>query len=276
MSNRTEISTLGEFGLIRHLTDKIELKNPSTLKGVGDDAAVLDYTDKQVLVTTDLLLEGIHFDLMYVPLKHLGYKSAVVNFSDIYAMNGRPKQITVSLGISKRTLYEVFSDKETLLEECILKGQKEGDEFLRNVLATSENVLEVLLKCYQRSIEQFHATNKKFFEDIKKYPKAYELMTSRHNQDSEETVNFFKEGVKQGIFRDDVNFAIINLLVREQIDVLMNTDICKEYSFLEVYESIMFTFLRGISTEKGAHELEVFIREYRKKTITGNNETEND
>ena len=131
--------------------------------------------------------------------------------------------IATSLGISKRTLYEVFSDKETLLEECILKGQKEGDEFLRNVLATSENVLEVLLKCYQRSIEQFHATNKKFFEDIKKYPKAYELMTSRHNQDSEETVNFFKEGVKQGIFRDDVNFAIINLLVREQIDVLMNT-----------------------------------------------------
>lgn len=122
--------------------------------------------------------------------------------------------IATSLGISKRTLYEVFSDKETLLEECILKGQKEGDEFLRNVLATSENVLEVLLKCYQRSIEQFHATNKKFFEDIKKYPKAYELMTSRHNQDSEETVNFFKEGVKQGIFRDDVNFAIINLLVR--------------------------------------------------------------
>ncbi|RHJ90235.1 thiamine-phosphate kinase [Parabacteroides bouchesdurhonensis] len=102
MSDRTEISTLGEFGLIRHLTNKIELKNNSTLNGVGDDAAVLDYKDKQVLVTTDLLLEGVHFDLMYVPLKHLGYKSAVVNFSDIYAMNGKPKQITVSLGISNR------------------------------------------------------------------------------------------------------------------------------------------------------------------------------
>ena len=99
-------------------------------------------------------------------------------------------------------------------------------------------------------------------------------MTNRHNQDSEETVNFFKEGVKQGIFRDDVNFAIINLLVREQIDVLMNTDICKEYSFLEVYESIMFTFLRGISTEKGAHELEAFIREYRKKVVPADNDTE--
>ncbi len=184
--------------------------------------------------------------------------------------------IATSLGISKRTLYEVFSDKESLLEECILKSQREGDVFLKEVLATSENVLEVLLKCYQRSIEKFHATNKKFFEDIKKYPKAYELMTSRHNQDSKKVVNFFKEGVKQGIFRDDVNFAIINLLVREQIDVLMNTDICKEYSFLEVYESIMFTFLRGISTERGAHELEVFIREYRDKMTNGSNrEVEN-
>jgi len=99
---RTEIATLGEFGLIKHLTRDIRHKNPSTHKGIGDDAAVLRYDHKQVLVTTDLLLEGIHFDLTYVPLKHLGYKSAVVNFSDIYAMNGQPKQLTLSLGISKR------------------------------------------------------------------------------------------------------------------------------------------------------------------------------
>ena len=110
MSKRTEIATLGEFGLIRHLTEKIELKNESTVKGVGDDAAVLDYNEKQVLVTTDLLIEGIHFDLTYVPLKHLGYKSAVVNFSDIYAMNGKPKQITVSLGISKRFSVEELEE----------------------------------------------------------------------------------------------------------------------------------------------------------------------
>ena len=97
---RTEISTLGEFGLIKHLTEKFSINNSSTLKGVGDDAAVLEYKDKQVLVTTDLLLEGIHFDLVYTPLKHLGYKAAVVNFSDIYAMNGQPKQITVSIGVS--------------------------------------------------------------------------------------------------------------------------------------------------------------------------------
>ena len=174
-------------------------------------------------------------------------------------------EIAASLGISKRTLYEVFPDKETLLEECILKSQKDGDIFVKGVIETSGNVLEVLLRCYQWSIERFHATNKKFFEDIKKYPKAYQLM--KNNRNREDTVNFFKEGVKQGIFRDDVNFAIINLLVRDQLDLLMNSDICNEYSFLEVYESIMFTFLRGISTEKGARVLEDFICEYRKNQV---------
>jgi thiamine-monophosphate kinase len=102
----TEISSLGEFGLIDKLTEKLPLLNTSTKYAVGDDAAVLNYADTDVLVTTDLLLEGVHFDLTYVPLKHLGYKSAVVNFSDIYAMNGTPRQITVSLGISKRFTVE--------------------------------------------------------------------------------------------------------------------------------------------------------------------------
>ena len=105
-SKQTEISTLGEFGLIRHLTEGIELVNKSSLKGVGDDCAVMRYNDTDVLVSTDLLVEGIHFDLTYVPLKHLGYKAAVVNFSDIYAMNGHPRQITVSLAISKRFTVE--------------------------------------------------------------------------------------------------------------------------------------------------------------------------
>ncbi len=102
----TEISQLGEFGLIHHLTDGIEPKNNSTLKGIGDDAAILTYPDTDVVVSTDLLLEGVHFDLTYVPLKHLGYKSAVVNISDICAMNATPRQITVSLGISKRFTVE--------------------------------------------------------------------------------------------------------------------------------------------------------------------------
>lgn len=102
----TEISTIGEFGLIDRVTSGLTAGNPSTVKSVGDDAAVLSYPDTDVLVSSDMLLEGVHFDLTYVPLKHLGYKSAVVNFSDIYAMNGTPRQITVSLGISKRFTVE--------------------------------------------------------------------------------------------------------------------------------------------------------------------------
>lgn len=102
----SEISELGEFGLISHLTKDFPLNNPQTKKGVGDDAAILNFGEKDVLVTTDLLLEGIHFDLRYVPLKHLGYKAAIVNFSDIYAMNGTPKQITVSIGVSARFTVE--------------------------------------------------------------------------------------------------------------------------------------------------------------------------
>ncbi|MBR4302169.1 MAG: thiamine-phosphate kinase [Bacteroidaceae bacterium] len=101
-NKRTEIAELGEFGLINHLTANLKSENDSTVYGVGDDAAVLDYKEKEILVTTDMLMEGVHFDLTYVPMKHLGYKAAIVNISDIYAMNGTPKQMTVSIALSKR------------------------------------------------------------------------------------------------------------------------------------------------------------------------------
>ncbi len=98
----TEIAELGEFGLIDLITENVKIKHKTTLKGIGDDAAVIDYGDKCAVVTTDLLIEGIHFNLIYTPLKHLGYKAVVVNLSDVYAMNATPKQITVSLAISKK------------------------------------------------------------------------------------------------------------------------------------------------------------------------------
>jgi len=108
--NRTEISSLGEFGLIEHLTANIEIKNASTLVGVGDDAAVIDHFGRQTVITTDLLIEGVHFDLMYTPLQHLGYKSVVVNLSDVYAMNATPTQITMSIGISNRFSLEALDE----------------------------------------------------------------------------------------------------------------------------------------------------------------------
>ena len=108
--HRTEISSLGEFGLIDHLTRNIELQNASSVVGVGDDAAVIDHFGKQTVITTDLLIEGVHFDLMYTPLKHLGYKSVIVNLSDVYAMNATPTQITMSIGISNRFSTEAIDE----------------------------------------------------------------------------------------------------------------------------------------------------------------------
>ena len=142
---RTEIATIGEFGLIRHLTEGIELKNKSSQYGVGDDAAVLSYSgDKEVLITTDLLLEGVHFDLIYVPLKHLGYKSAVVNFSDIYAMNGTPKQITVSLGLSKRFSVE---DIEELYAGIRLACEEYGVDIVGGDTSSSYTGLTISITC---------------------------------------------------------------------------------------------------------------------------------
>lgn len=118
-----EIADLGEFGLIKHLTKDIKPKNASTLYGIGDDCAVMHYPDKEVLVTTDLLMEGVHFDLTYMPLKHLGYKAAMVNLSDIFAMGGTPRQLVVSIALSKRFTVE---DVEQFYEGLRLACDKWG------------------------------------------------------------------------------------------------------------------------------------------------------
>jgi thiamine-monophosphate kinase len=148
---RTEISTLGEFGLIDHLTKNIILTQPTTKKGVGDDAAVVDNSDKRTLVTTDLLLEGIHFDLTYVPLKHLGYKSAVVNFSDIYAMNGKPQQITVSLGISQRFSVE---DLETFYAGVLLACEIYGVDLVGGDTTSSLTGFSISITCVGTADEE--------------------------------------------------------------------------------------------------------------------------
>ena len=140
-----KIEELGEFGLIKHLTEAIELKNLSTKKGVGDDCAVLDYPqEKEILVTTDLLLEGVHFDLTYVPLKHLGYKSAMVNFSDVYAMGGMPRQITVSLGISQRFTVE---DMEEFYAGLQLACEAHGVDIVGGDTTSSMTGLTISITC---------------------------------------------------------------------------------------------------------------------------------
>ena len=141
----TEIATLGEFGLIRHLTEGLENRQPSTRYGIGDDAAVIARSEgKQTLITTDLLLEGVHFDLTYVPLKHLGYKAAVVNFSDIYAMNGTPTQITVSLGVSKRFSVE---DMEALYAGIRLACEEYEVDIVGGDTTSSMTGLTISITC---------------------------------------------------------------------------------------------------------------------------------
>lgn len=143
-NQRTEISTIGEFGLIKHLTEHIQIQNAETKYGIGDDAAVLEFGKQQTLVTTDLLMEGVHFDLVYTPLKHLGYKSAIVNFSDIYAMNGTPKQITVSLAVSKRFCIE---DLEQFYEGLQLACQLHGVDIVGGDTTSSVTGLAISITC---------------------------------------------------------------------------------------------------------------------------------
>lgn len=139
-----EISEYGEFGLIKHLTENFPIKNKSTLYGVGDDCAVIDASDGKMVVTTDLLLEGIHFDLTYCPMRHLGYKSCVVNFSDVYAMMGTPRQITVSLGISKRFKVE---DLEELYAGMKLACDQYGVDLVGGDTSASMTGLTISITC---------------------------------------------------------------------------------------------------------------------------------
>lgn len=140
----TDISKLGEFGLIHHLTDNIKIKNESTLKGVGDDCAVLHYPDSEVLVTTDMLMEGVHFDLTYIDLQHLGYKSAMVNISDIFAMNGTPRQLTVSIALSKRFKVE---DMEEFYSGLRMACDKWGVDIVGGDTTSSYTGLAINITC---------------------------------------------------------------------------------------------------------------------------------
>ena len=175
----------------------------------------------------------------------------------------RMDDLASQIGISKRTLYEMFKDKEELLMDCLLYSNQREKERVNDIRSKSKNVLEVILGVFLYSIEMLHETNKLFFEDIKKYPAAYKLVQEVRNSDSKEKMAFFRQGVEQGIFRSDINYPIVDELVKQQFNLLVNTDFFSHHPFLDVYESIMFTYLRGISTVEGARMLEMFIKEYR-------------
>ncbi|MDR0977354.1 MAG: TetR/AcrR family transcriptional regulator [Prevotellaceae bacterium] len=173
--------------------------------------------------------------------------------------------IASAMGISKRTLYEVFADKETLLLECMDMSKAGTTNYMKEVSDSSANVMEVLLKLYQASLEQLHKVNPKFFEDIKKYPRVSREIERHRNAEAAERMAFYRMGMKQGFFREDINLDIVNDLVFTQLDQLVSSsnELMHKYSFREVYETIMFTYLRGITTDSGARMLDVFIQSHR-------------
>jgi AcrR family transcriptional regulator len=188
-----------------------------------------------------------------------------------FTMNGI-KSVTMDhiasdLGISKRTLYEMFEDKETLLSACVQLQIDEKEKFEAKILSETDNVLLVILAIYKTYIEAIYKIDKRFFEDIGKYPKVNKLLRDKREINKSKAIDFFKKGTEQGLFRDDIDFEILYLLLHKQVEFLINSDMLKSYSLVEVYELIMFTFLRGISTNRGQQILEEFISEYRKQNI---------
>jgi AcrR family transcriptional regulator len=207
-------------------------------------------------------------ELTKEPTQHADLRNRIVETASRLFHSKGIKSITMdeiaaAMGISKRTLYELFADKEALLLACMQCLQQTEFAYAKEVYDHSANVMEVILKLYQRSIEHYGHINRKFFEEIRKYPQVSAYLKCAHEHDAEEKVAFFRTGVEQGLFRSDINFDIVNMLVHEQFTLLANSEMWKQFSFLEVYESIMFTYLRGIATEQGQKVLEEFIQKYK-------------
>ena len=173
--------------------------------------------------------------------------------------------IAASLSMSKRTLYEMFKDKEALLKECIMRRHHAMQEYIRGLFDSSYNVLEILLGCHLKAVEGVRSINPRFFEDLKKYPSLAGLLRQTRSDESDGASVYFHMGVEQGLFRDDVNFEIMTWLFHEQINMLVHSDMVKKYSFLEVYEVIMLSYIRGLCTDKGLKLLDNYISEYRKR-----------
>lgn len=171
----------------------------------------------------------------------------------------RMDDIASDLSISKRTLYELFHDKEELLLHVMKHHRDEMKEYISEVASKADNVLEVLLKFYQRTALDFQNTNRKFFEDIEKYPRVRNYIDESQKENLDSAMEFYRKGVEQGIFRADVNYEVLRVVMCEQMDVLIHSEICKSYSLAEIYETIVFVHMRGISTPKGLQIVDDFL-----------------
>lgn len=173
--------------------------------------------------------------------------------------------IAGSLSISKRTLYELFGDKEQLLLEVFGLYRQRINEDMQEITSRAENVLEVILKFYERKVNELCLVNPLFFRDLRKYPKVLDFIHEEQRQNDADSVEYFQKGVEQGIFRDDINFQIINQTMAMQLDLLIYSDITLHYPLAEIYSEITILHMRGITTEKGNRMVDEFLKNIRGK-----------
>lgn len=195
-------------------------------------------------------------------------KAAAASFYRDGIKNVRMDDIASELSISKRTLYELFSDKEELLLEVAKVHHQEMLEYLKSVTQKAENVLEVIIGFYIRTTEDFQRTNASYYEDMKKYPRVMEYLEVNRRESARSAIAFYHKGVEQGIFRDDVNYHIVEEMIKVQTDALFHSSRKLPYPMMEIFETIVFMHIRGISTEKGLKIVDDFLRDLKQqKTI---------
>ncbi len=171
--------------------------------------------------------------------------------------------IANALSISKRTLYEIYNDKEELLLEVVKTHSQETQQFIKEVYQKSENVLEVILVLYERNVEEFKKINKRFFEDMNKYPSVIKFIKKTRDEMASMALECFNEGIRQGIFRDDVNYEIIRVAMMEEMDFLLQSKLSDKYPLVDIYQNIAFMHLRGVSTEKGLTIVNKFLEQIK-------------
>lgn len=197
-------------------------------------------------------------------------KTRIVSVAtDAFTRNGirnvKMDDVAAALSISKRTLYEVFGDKEELLLEVVKGHHGEMKRYMESVVADADNVLEVIIGFYMKTSAEFQKTCRGFFEDIKRYPKVTRYLEDGRKDNINSAMAFYRRGVEQGIFRADVNYRIVQEMIRGQMDALMHSEACLTYSMLEIFETLVFMHMRGISTERGLKIVNDFLRQLKEE-----------
>lgn len=177
----------------------------------------------------------------------------------------RMDDIAFSLSMSKRTLYELFHDKEQLLMEVIRMHRQEMNEYIIEIASKADNALEVIFAFYRRKSKELYELNPQFLRDLRKYPNVLEFIREEQRSSDAAALNHFNEGVKQGIFREDINFEIINQAMSMQLDLIIHSDLSENYPLSDIYREITFLHMRGITTEKGRKMVDAFLCDVREK-----------